>query len=365
MSSVIKCTLDNNIDFFGIPKNVEIGKQIKVELTFYDKDDKELGKKSPQNVKVEKNSNKDKYGNFNEVISYKFKIKDLAQKLNIKSEDIAYVNGWMDIDGDDVKTLYDKEVRFEVIKPRVHLLFYVITGSKNDSLFIEQVNLKEKIIKESKNYNENIDKIHKKQVSKSSEILAFTKNKIEENGGKDKVEIKTVELFAELFKEIKKEKKDDISIDTNNHWINNMAQPYISNDTSIDEARNIINENVKRKEYLNKVYEENQKEFLRELKAGVIQGFKFSDQISTAVLVTTTGRVPFQITLLFAAVNSVSKYTVYKLENQKSEDFAIKLVFDNFVDIVAGSNIYMQISNELLFKPYFSYLYNEQREKDK
>lgn len=69
--------------------------------------------------------------------------------------------------------------------------------------------------------------------------------------------------------------------------------------------------------------------------------------------------------MLFAAVNSVSKYTVYKLENQKSEDFTIKLGFDTFVDIVAGSNIHMQISNELLFKPYFSYLYNEQREKDK
>lgn len=104
MSSIIKCTLDNNIDFFGIPKNIEIGKQIKVELTFYDKNDKELGKKSLQNVKVEKNSNKDKYGNFEEVISYKFKIKDLSQKLNIKEEDISYVNGWMDMDGDDVNT---------------------------------------------------------------------------------------------------------------------------------------------------------------------------------------------------------------------------------------------------------------------
>ncbi|WP_419777373.1 hypothetical protein [Malaciobacter marinus] len=184
------------------------------------------------------------------------------------------------------------------------------------------------------------------------------KIKIKENSDNIKVEVKTVELFAELFKE-KKEHKKETHIDTSNHWINNLAQPYIPNDMNIEEARDIINNNIKRKDYLNKVYEENQEEFLSQLKSGIIQGLKYVEQTSTAILLTTTGKVPFQFTLFFGFVNGASKTSIYYLERQKAEDFIIKLAFDTFVDTVAGNSKYIQIANELIIKPYFSYIYDK------
>jgi hypothetical protein len=304
--------LDDKIKLTAKTVNVKIGQEVKVVLKVYDENKKVL-KQKEYKEKVQENKKVEK----------RFTISNLADELNIDSSKVKYVSGWIDADDDaEITREYEKEVWIEVEKEKkkLHFLFYTLTGSKNDEIFIEQVNLKEKIIKEDKNYNNKIDIVYKKEVKTSSEILKFVKNKIKENSDNIKVEVKTVELFAELFKE-KKEHKKETHIDTSNHWINNLAQPHIPNDMNIEEA--------------------------------------YVEQTSTAILLTTTGKVPFQFTLFFGFVNGASKTSIYYLERQKAEDFIIKLAFDTFVDTVAGNSKYIQIANELIIKPYFSYIYDK------
>ncbi|AXX91809.1 hypothetical protein AMOL_0814 [Malaciobacter molluscorum LMG 25693] len=337
--------LDDKIKLTAKTVNVQIGQEVKVILKLFDKNKKVLAQKEyeekvQENTKVEKN----------------FTILSLADELKIDSSKVKYVSGWIDVDNnEEITREYEKEVWIEVEeeKKKLHFLFYTLTGSKNDEIFIQQVNLKEKIIKENKNYNNKIDIVYKKEVKTSSEILKFVKNKIKENSDNIKVEVKTVELFAELFKE-KKGHKKETHIDTSNHWINNLAQPYIPNDMNIEEARNIINNNIKRKDYLNKIYEENQEEFLSQLKSGTIRGLGHVENFCTVAFLSSPP-IPHS-KVFFAIVGGISNYIKSRLAQEDGSIYITKLGLNTTLDIFIDGDKRLSIANELFVKPYLTYI---------
>lgn len=104
--------IDENIQFYGKPTdNVKLGTEILIELNFLDKDKKSLekiNKKSP----VIKNPDKEKFGNFENIILINFIIKDMVKTENLKK--IAYVNGWIDSDDNKIPTSFDKYAEIEI-----------------------------------------------------------------------------------------------------------------------------------------------------------------------------------------------------------------------------------------------------------
>lgn len=351
---MISKTLDQNIKLYAKTYNVKIGETVKVDLKLLGENKKDiLASKSYEEV-VKKDS-----GTAGKI-DCKLTIRDLANELSIKPEDVKYLSGWIDTNNDNKITRgYDKEVFLKVVKEKkkIHFVFYTLTGSKNDNIFVTNAQERVKSIKKHKDYDENIDIIYIQEVKKSSEILSFAKNKIKENGGKEETEVKTVELFAELFKEEKKEVNDSSSsIDTSNHWINNLAQPYISKDTNINEARTSIASNVKRKEYLNKIYEDNQEQFLKDLKSGTIQGLKYVETYSAIASLTTLGKTPPQIPIFFAIVGGLSSFAISRMEKESATMYITKLGINTTFDIISEADKRLTIANELIIKPYFTYI---------
>ena len=133
-----------------------------------------------------------------------------------------------------------------------------------------------------------------------------------------------------------------------------MAQPYISNDTSIDEARNIINENVKRKEYLNKVYEDNQKEFLRELEVGTIRGLSHVENFCTVAFFSSPP-IP-NSKIFFAFIGGLSNFFKSRLEQESEYIYVSKLTVNTVLDILVDGDKRLTIANELFIKPYLTYV---------
>ncbi len=99
-------TVKNNLKLKVNAHNFKDGESIKVRLTLLDENKKELGKKEDK-AKVQ-----------NKKASYPFITEDIAKSLSIKSEDIIYVKGWMDSDGND-KIGYNEEVLIDFIEEEV------------------------------------------------------------------------------------------------------------------------------------------------------------------------------------------------------------------------------------------------------
>lgn len=104
--------IDENIDFYGKPTDsVKLGKEVLVELDFLDKDKISL-EKIMKESSVIKNPNKEKYGNFDNLILVPFTVKDIVKADNL--DKVAYVRGWIDADDNKVKTAFDKYAEFEI-----------------------------------------------------------------------------------------------------------------------------------------------------------------------------------------------------------------------------------------------------------
>lgn len=99
MSNIYK--LNEEIKLKVVARNYKDKEKINVKLTFLDENKKELGiKKDVSHVKDYK-------------AIYPFVIENIAKEKGINSEDIAYVKGWMDADGDG-KIDYGEEVILEI-----------------------------------------------------------------------------------------------------------------------------------------------------------------------------------------------------------------------------------------------------------
>lgn len=99
MSNTYK--LNEEIKLKVVARNYKDKEKINVKLTFLDENKKELGiKKDVSHVKDYK-------------AIYPFVIENIAKEKGINSEDIAYVKGWMDADGDG-KIDYGEEVILEI-----------------------------------------------------------------------------------------------------------------------------------------------------------------------------------------------------------------------------------------------------------
>ncbi|TLS70955.1 hypothetical protein FE246_08280 [Aliarcobacter thereius] len=363
----------------AIGQKIDDFKNIIIEINLLDKNKKPLTSRPLEKTidKAEKTKDiKNILKEYNSEFKGEYIIKDItsakevAEKLEIEETDkrysqISYLSFRIDANcsGKFDKSEAEKWFDVEIVKTKLHFLFFTLSGSKNDLIFLEMLNKREENIKNSIDYDKNIDIIYKYRISSSSEILEYAKIIIEQNGGQNKVEIKNVELFAEIFENKKENIKKDTKIDTSSHWIDNLAKPYIPKNTNINEATEKINSSVKHKEYMNKVYNDNKDKFVQELKESSIRGLGYVDQVSTAVLLTTKGKLPFNALVFFSLSSIVSKYAIHKLKDERIEKFAIKIIFDTFVDIVAGNNSYMQVGNEVIFKPYFIYISEEVEQK--
>ena len=363
----------------AIGQKIDDFKNIIIEINLLDKNKKPLTSRPLEKTidKAEKTKDiKNILKEYNSEFKGEYIIKDItsakevAEKLEIEETDkrysqISYLSFRIDANcsGKFDKSEAEKWFDVEIVKTKLHFLFFTLSGSKNDLIFLEMLNKREENIKNSIDYDKNIDIIYKYRISSSSEILEYAKIIIEQNGGQNKVEIKNVELFAEIFENKKENIKKDTKIDTSSHWIDNLAKPYIPKNTNINEATEKINSSVKHKEYMNKVYNDNKDKFVQDLKEGTIRGLGYVDQVSTAVLLTTKGKLPFNALVFFSLSSIVSKYAIHKLKDERIEKFAIKIIFDTFVDIVAGNNSYMQVGNEVIFKPYFIYISEEVEQK--
>lgn len=363
----------------AIGQKIDDFKNIIIEINLLDKNKKPLTSEPLKKTipKAEKTKDiKNILKEYNSEFKGEYIIKDItsakevAKQLEIEETDkrysqISYLSFRIDANcsGKFDKSEAEKWFDVEIVKTKLHFLFFTLSGSKNDLIFLEMLNKREENIKNSIDYDKNIDIIYKYRISSSSEILEYAKIIIEQNGGQNKVEIKNVELFAEIFENKKENIKKDTKIDTSSHWIDNLAKPYIPKNTNINEATEKINSSVKHKEYMNKVYNDNKDKFVQDLKEGTIRGLGYVDQVSTAVLLTTKGKLPFNALVFFSLSSIVSKYAIHKLKDERIEKFAIKIIFDTFVDIVAGNNSYMQVGNEVIFKPYFIYISEEVEQK--
>lgn len=104
--------IDENIDFYGKPTDgVKLGQEVLVELDFLDKDKLSL-EKIMKESSVIKNPDKEKYGNFDNLILVPFTVKDIVKADNL--DKVAYVRGWIDSDANKVKTAFDKYAEFEI-----------------------------------------------------------------------------------------------------------------------------------------------------------------------------------------------------------------------------------------------------------
>lgn len=104
--------IDENIDFYGKPTDsVKLGKEVLVELDFLDKDKLSL-EKIMKESSVIKNPDKEKYGNFDNLILVPFTVKDIVKADNL--DKVAYVRGWIDSDANTIKTAFDKYAEFEI-----------------------------------------------------------------------------------------------------------------------------------------------------------------------------------------------------------------------------------------------------------
>lgn len=99
-------TLKSNLSLTVNAHNFKDGENIKVKLTLLDENKKELGiKKDTAKVK-------------NKKAKYPFITEDIAKGLGIKPEDVVYLEGWMDGDGDD-KIGYNEKVLIDFIEEEV------------------------------------------------------------------------------------------------------------------------------------------------------------------------------------------------------------------------------------------------------
>lgn len=236
----------------AIGQKIDDFKNIIIEINLLDKNKKPLTSRPLEKTidKAEKTKDiKNILKEYNSEFKGEYIIKDItsakevAEKLEIEETDkrysqISYLSFRIDANcsGKFDKSEAEKWFDVEIVKTKLHFLFFTLSGSKNDLIFLEMVNKREENIKSNINYDENIDIIYKHKVSSSSEILEYAKIIIEQNGGQNKVEIKNVELFAEIFENKKENIKKDTKIDTSSHWIDNLAKPYIPKNTNINEA---------------------------------------------------------------------------------------------------------------------------------
>lgn len=108
MSEIIESySREEEIKLFATPIELDLGYEVFVEINLLDKDKNILKTITPKGVKVEKNPNKNKYGDSEEIIIYKFVINELAKDINPK--DVKFVTGWIDANDDkEINILYNE-----------------------------------------------------------------------------------------------------------------------------------------------------------------------------------------------------------------------------------------------------------------
>ncbi len=113
IEEIIRCTIDEEIKLFAIPQGIEKGYEVLVEINLLDKDRNILKTILPKGVKVEKNIDKEKYGDSENIILCKFVINELSK--DIKVEEVKYVTGWIDSKDKEVSIEYDEVSVLEVV----------------------------------------------------------------------------------------------------------------------------------------------------------------------------------------------------------------------------------------------------------
>lgn len=108
MNELIKsCSKEEEIKFFATPIELDLGYEVFVEINLLDKDKNILKTINPKGVKVEKNLDKNKYGDSEDIIIYKFVVNELAKDIN--SKDVKFVSGWIDANNDTkISVLYNE-----------------------------------------------------------------------------------------------------------------------------------------------------------------------------------------------------------------------------------------------------------------
>lgn len=108
MSEIIESfSREEEIKLFATPIELDLGYEVFVEINLLDKDKNILKTITPKGVIVEKNPNKNKYGDSEEIIIYKFVINELAKDINPKN--VKFVTGWIDANDDkEINILYNE-----------------------------------------------------------------------------------------------------------------------------------------------------------------------------------------------------------------------------------------------------------------
>ena len=141
IEEIIRCTIDEEIKLFAIPQGIEEGYEVLVEINLLDKDRNILKTILPKGVKVEKNIDKEKYGDSENIILCKFVINELSK--DIKVEEVKYVTGWIDSNDDkELSIEYDEvsvlEVSHELITKE--MLYAICPNFKPTDDFMIYIN---------------------------------------------------------------------------------------------------------------------------------------------------------------------------------------------------------------------------------
>lgn len=107
--------------------NFKDGETVKTRVTLMDSDKKVLGVENDKDT-VKKNH-----------VKYVFKVKDLANKLNISKDKIKYIKGWIDADGDGIVE-YEEEFEIEMVLITKEILNAICPNAGDNKELVDALN---------------------------------------------------------------------------------------------------------------------------------------------------------------------------------------------------------------------------------
>jgi hypothetical protein len=351
-------TVDAKIKLKVVARNFKDGETIQGHLKLLDKDQNELAKKefvtTVENYKAK----------------YPFIIKDLANELGVKVEDVAYAKGWMDSDGDRIID-YSEEVLLEIQKEKKTL--YFIFYDTNSKHLPKLESSAKKVYKEvAQDIETKQDKqnhiLYLQTINSSQDMIDFVQTKVEQNGFKEDVVIGSLEAIREIEERtsIFEKVKDALTPNPNNELLN--PQPHFQN--KIDaQTINRHNENILRNERLHKHLKskEHQKYVMMDV-AGDFE--KTSDRLGLygAISLTLARVAPFTapvtvpagkgLTLLSEGAMYGKHLFKYFADEFKKEEFAVDLVLAK--TIYCNKNELAEYAYDKGFTEMAKYLYEDE-----
>jgi|GEM_PF-6068827 len=234
-----KHTVNSKIYLRVTARNFEDGETIQGHLKLLDKDRNELAKKEFE-TSVE-----------NYEAEYSFITEDIANEKGVNPEEVFYVKGWMDSNGDKEYTRhYDSEVITKIQKEKKTL--YFIFYDTNSKHLPKLESSAKKVYKEIETKQDKQNHIlYLQTINSSQDMIDFVQTKVEQNGSKEDVVIGSLEAIREIEERtsIFEKVKDALTPNPNNELLN--PQPHFQN--KIDaHTINRHNENILRNERLHK-----------------------------------------------------------------------------------------------------------------